>query len=228
MTGMSFPKDFHDVTLFGQDFSPESGVVLIHAATDQTKVLTALKANPGYASSAYGTYSVYTWTDKNKTLYGSYHGDSLIVMGQCEKILRPNSTCSMARVRASRPILRCRRGLARASFCVAGAGLSNLKPTNRPISPLLAQVDNAWISIGEQDPNVVIHNSITALTPEAAQQISTSLQGIQAMADLAGSAEDARPPPRPPPNCSRTSALKPPTKPSPLNCPFRWTPSAPR
>jgi hypothetical protein len=194
ITGLTYPQGLHDVTLYGRDFTPDAGVLLVHSNTDHAKIMNALQLNPAYASSTYGSYAVYTWADKGKTMHGSFHGDSLIVMSQSEKNVQAALDLldgKGAGLKADSSLL---TGAGKSTlFYIAAEGLTALQQEHHTKSPLLAQVDTGWISCDLQDKNMVLHGAIVVATAEAARQMCTSLEGIKAMVTLAGNAEDADP-----------------------------------
>ena len=63
ISGMHFPEDVHDVTLFGKSAADDSGVVVLHGKIDRDKTTAALQANPSYASQSYGSYQIMSWDD---------------------------------------------------------------------------------------------------------------------------------------------------------------------
>ncbi len=194
ITGLTYPQGLHDVTLYGQNFTPDAGVIVVHATTDHSKIMNALQLNPAYASTPYGSYEVYTWADKGKTMHGSFHGDSLIVMSQSEKSVESALDLLDGKGAGLKTGSNLLAGVGKGTLFYIGAeGLTALQQEHHVKSPLLAQVDTGWISCDLQDKNVVLHGAIVVATAEAAQQMCTSLEGIKAMVTLAGSAEDADP-----------------------------------
>jgi len=192
LSGMKIPQDLHDVTIYGKDFTPEGGVVLIHAVTDQAKVVNALKLNPTYASATYGAYEVHTWTDKGKTMHGSYHGAGLILISQSESNLQTALDVLDHKGDAVAPNSPLVAGANKGDLLyLAGTGLTELKPAKEPKSPVLAQVEGAVIAVREQGPNLLAHGTITASALEAAEQIRASLEGIKAIVTLSASGENA-------------------------------------
>jgi hypothetical protein len=191
VTGMKFPKDMHDVTLYGNSFEPDAGVILLHAHTDQEKTLAALKANPSYGSSTYGKYEIHTWEDKGKVLFGTYHDAELIILSNTSKNVEAAIDVLDHKTEPLKLSASLRAGIANGKLLfIAGDGLSNMK-TGKPQNPMLAQVDAAWIAIGEQGKDFVLHGAMVAKTIEAAQQLQASVDGIKAMVVLSGTSQDA-------------------------------------
>ena len=85
LTGMQFPQDCHDVTLYGASAQEEAGVVLLHAKIDKEKTMTSLQGNSAYGSQAFGEYQVVSWDDKGKKMFGAFHDESTVIIGRSEE-----------------------------------------------------------------------------------------------------------------------------------------------
>lgn len=191
LTGMHFPQDLRDVTLFGAS-SGEEAVALIHGTIDKAKTLAALQENPAYGSQAFGEYQVLTWDDKGKTMFGAFHDDSNVIIGRSEETVEgalktmdhkaPATGAVLAAGAKSQPMV-----------YFSGKDLIDMKKVGPLQSPMLAEMENAWISISEKADSAVVHANIVSRTPEATEQISTALEGIRAMVNLAANAENAAP-----------------------------------
>ena len=90
ITGAQFPRDLHDVTLYGRSADDQAGVVIVHAHVNRQQIVTLLQMNTAFASNAYGDYQVLTWhdDDKNKTMFGSFKDDSTMIISQTEDLVK--------------------------------------------------------------------------------------------------------------------------------------------
>jgi hypothetical protein len=194
LTGFRFPQDLHDVTLFGQSFTEEAVVVLIHAEVDQAKVLTTLAMAEGYRSVKYGQHEVHAWQDKGKQLYGAFASAKVVAIGRSQE----NMEKAIDLVNGKGESIQAEGGLAagaKASVIVyvAGEGLAQLRQAQGAKTPLLNDAEMAWVSLGEQEDSVVLRGAVGAKTPQTAEQMRASVEGIKAMVSLAAANENADP-----------------------------------
>jgi hypothetical protein len=188
ITGVRFPQDFHDVTLYGRSASEEAGVILCHVDADQDRIVAALQMNPDYSSSTYGNYEIHSWSDKGKTRFGAFHGKSLAIIGRSEENIKAALDTLDAKA----------GGLPTDSPLVGGAGaglvayasgedLAALTKGNRQRPPFLPLIDSTWVTIGEQGDHVLVTASVVGKTAAGAQQMRSILEGAKAMVTLTAS-----------------------------------------
>jgi hypothetical protein len=191
--GMSFPKDLHGVTMYGNSFQADSIVILLKAHSDQDKALAVLKGNPTYASTTYGSYEIHSWQDNGKTMFGSYHDAGLVVISSSEKNVQTALDAIDHKGQTLHPSATLRDAMTNGKlFFIAGDGLFNIK-TPEPQNPMLAQMDSAWLGASEAGKDFVMHASMSAKTVDAAQQLQTSAEGIKAMVVLSATSQNTDP-----------------------------------
>ncbi len=191
-TGFRFPQDLHDVTLYGQAFSEEAGVVVIHVTVDSSALLSQLALAPGYECFKHGEHEVHAWQDKGKQLYGSFQSKSVAVIGRSrenvEKAIDVLDGRSAA-VKAGAGLAEGAKGAVLAY--VGGSGLAELQKLQQAKTPLLNEAELAWVSIGEQEESVVVRAAVGTKTSQTAQQMKALLDGLKAMVSLAAANENA-------------------------------------
>jgi hypothetical protein len=192
ITGMHFPEDFHDVTVFGKSAAEDSGVVLIHGKIDKDKTMSALESNPSYASEMYGTYQVSNWDDKGVKNFGAFHGNDLVVLGRSAAIVEnalDTLDAKSASLKSDSPLAGGTQS--KALVYVAAKDVASLKKGNQAQSPLVLPIDSAAISFCEQENNLVIQGNVVAITSEAAVQMQQTVNGLRALMSLKSNADDA-------------------------------------
>lgn len=194
LTGMRFPQDLHDVTLFGASAGEAAGVVLIHANIDKEKTMTALQLNPSYASQRFGDYLVVTWDDNGRKMFGAFHDPSTVLIGRSIE----NIQGALKTMDGKAPSIEAGSTLAAGATpqllaFVAAKDLPELKQSGQPRSPMIADLENGWISVSEKGQDAVVQAALVSKTAEAAQQMCTGLEGIKAMVSLSANTENPDP-----------------------------------
>jgi hypothetical protein len=193
LTNAQFPRDLHDVTLYGRSSDQQAGVVIVHAHVDRHQIETFLKMNQGYASKTVGDYEILTWDDKGKSMHGAFHDDSTIIIANSEELVRDGlevmdgkSEC----IKDDSPLAAGTKPKLLASIATADFG--SLQKEGPAQSPMLGQVKNGWISVSESDGNAVVKADIVSDTPESATQLGQSIDGVKAMLGLAGNVKGGK------------------------------------
>jgi hypothetical protein len=193
ITGAKLPKDLHDITVLGKAFGPDAPVVLISATINKDQLLALLQGNVGYSVAKYGPHDVHSWDDKGKTMYGSFHTATQIVMGQDKDQVH----AALDLLDGKTPCLKADAALASGAGAgiiayIAGEGLAQLQD-GLAKSPLVQQMETAWVSLGEAKDTLVLKATIAAKTALVAEQIRASVEGIKAFVTLAAANEKADP-----------------------------------
>jgi len=66
-------KDFTGITMFADGIEPGNGVVLMHGAFDQQKLIQLALENDRYESFAHKTHTVHSWVEDRKKMYSFIH-----------------------------------------------------------------------------------------------------------------------------------------------------------
>ena len=187
LTNSQFPRDLHDVTLYGRSTDEQAGVVIVHAHVDRQQILTLVKMNPGYGLKTVGDYDILTWTDKGKTLHGAFHDDSTMIIGNSEELVRDGLEVIDGKsdsIKEDSPLAAGTKPKLLAF--VAAANFADLQKNGAAQSPMMSQVKNGWISVTESESNVVLTADVVSNTAESASQLGQSIDGLKAMLSLAG------------------------------------------
>ncbi len=185
ITGAQFPRDLHDITLYGRSADDQAGVVIVHAKVDRARTLTLLSMNAGYDTKPYGDYHLVTWHDdqKNRPMYGAFKDDSTILIAQTEDLVKSALDVmdgKSAGIRIDSPLAAGAKPQLLAF--VAADDLPTLKKKNgQEQSPVIQQMQNAWISLSESDDNAVLDAKVTASDADSAMRLNDLLNGVKAM-----------------------------------------------
>ncbi len=192
-TGMQFPDDVHDVTLYGRAAGDEAGVVVLHGKIDHNRTIAALQMNPDYTQTDYGKYQVMSWPDKEKKLFGAFHDDSTVVVGRTQANIEAALDTMDAKAECVKEGPLAAGATPQLLVYVAVKDLAGLQRDKDAQSPLLKRISSGWVGLSEKDGNAVVHANLTTATPEMAEQLHTAIEGIKAMVSLAAEGANADP-----------------------------------
>ena len=185
-------KDGHAVTLYGTDYSPRTGALLLYATADHDKVLDYLKTKPDFAESKTddGT-SVYTWTEKlgrgkGHKVWAAFPKHGVGVNAENEEALKAALAVFSGKesLSSSSPLL---GENPKGTFLhLAATDLSSAHlPGN---SPLIKQLDEIYANIGETDGDDFVGVKVKTTDADAAKKIRSILEGVSGMISLQASA----------------------------------------
>jgi hypothetical protein len=196
--GLDPQKVLHGATAYGTDFAPHSGVVIFYATADKEKLLSYLKAKPGFETSktADGDHDVYSWNENmgkgdKRTFWASFPKTGVGVLSESAESLK-----------AALDVIGGKGGLASDSPLLADApkgtflrggivGLTAAKLPNQ--MQLVRQIDEVNLSAGENDGEDFIHVKVQTTADEAPKQIKSILDGFRNMIGLqAGKQREAQ------------------------------------
>lgn len=189
-TGISFPKDVHDVTLYGWDSQPDNGVVLVHATVDQQKLLALLTISPDFATHQEDGRDIYTWKTKGRQTYGAFAAADLTVIAHSQQSLDE----ALATLDGKNPPLEPDSAL--------NAGIRPgvlLYLTGRNFASLgakaaiLSHIRSGWLGVSEEADRLVISASVTADDSQSAHQMYAGAEGVKALAELSAGDDNADP-----------------------------------
>jgi hypothetical protein len=183
ITGASFPRDLNDVTLYGRSSDDAAGVVIVHAHVNRQQIETLLKMNLAYESKPYGDYQLLTWhdDDKNKTMFGTFRDDSTMIIARSADLVR----FALDVMDGKSPSIKVDSPLAAGAkpqllAFVAASSLKDLKKPGEDQSPVIQQMQSAWISLTETNGNADLKASVVADTAQNAEQLTHLLDGVKA------------------------------------------------
>jgi hypothetical protein len=194
ITGLRFPQDFHDVTLYGRTSGDEAGVILCHADADQQRIIAALQMNPDYSSSTYGNYEIHSWTDKGKTRFGAFHDKTLAVLARSEENVKSALDTldgKAGALQADSPLV---GGAAPGLIAyVAGENLAALWKGGGQPPPFVPLIDSVWLTVNEEGDHELVKANVVGKTADAATQMRSILEGAKAMVTVTAANQSADP-----------------------------------
>ncbi len=81
-TGLAFPHDLIDVTLYGTGYDDDSACILLHAHFNRARTIAFLRQNPQFSTIDYHGHALIGWRDqgRDRLMFGSFaSGDIAIV-----------------------------------------------------------------------------------------------------------------------------------------------------
>jgi len=191
LTGIQFPQSVHDVTIYGLAADEEAGVIIAHADVDQERLLNLLKNNPDYTVEEYRDYTIHHWKDHGKQLYGTFAPGRLTIIAHSSKNIQGILDALDGKAPSVKPDSALAAGAKPGILVYVAAG--DLATLIQPPNPIIQQATSFWAAISEQADKFVLHGGVTAATPEAAEQMRTSLEGVRAILTLTANGENADP-----------------------------------
>lgn len=192
-TGLTFPRDLHELTIFSSTFDDKELVIVIGADFDQNKILQALPHAQNFAKEAHGKFDIMSWEDKGKQVNGAFFSPTRVLIGQSKDAIAKALDVMSGQAAGQKEdstLATAAKG-ANALGYVAGKGLGDLMRKNDPKNPLVGQVDAAAIALAEKDNQAMLTGTFTAKDAKTAEQLRTSLEGLKAMAALLANGENA-------------------------------------
>jgi hypothetical protein len=194
VTNAQFPRDLHDVTLYGRSADDDAGVVIIHAHVDRKQTMTLLQLNPSFASTSVGDYDLLTWDDKGKSIHGCFRDDNTMIIGRSAEVVRDALDVMDGKsesIKVDSPLAAGAKPQLLAF--IAASDLATLKKQGAKPSPLASQVQSAWISLSESDGNAVIKADIQANSEDAATQLDQIVAGTKAFIAMSAQSDETKP-----------------------------------
>jgi hypothetical protein len=205
-SGMHFPRDLHDVTVYGRAAGDAAAVVVVHAKMSREQLMAALQFANNYSSDLFGQYEIASWDDDNRPLFAAFHDGATLVIARDED----NVKSALDVMDGKAPRLAPGDALAAgakqpALLYVAATDLPSLTPPGARPNPVLKQVDHGWLAVTERPASTTrpttapaVHDvalgvTLTAKSPDAAQQLQASAAGLKAMVGFAAMSDTAAP-----------------------------------
>lgn len=190
VSGATYPRDLHSLTLYGCDFTEQGVTLQIHAGADVDRILRLLKRNPRYRSYQVGNRLVFSWEDQGRQLFGCFYQGDRLVMGWSQKALEHALAVIDGReagLKADSPLA---GGLPPAAgpaplLSMACLDLASLRQEGLVKSPLLAPVHSAWMRLGDEGGIASVQARAQTDGPDSAEHLRVSVEGLKAIAALA-------------------------------------------
>jgi hypothetical protein len=219
-SGMRFPRDLHDVTIYGKDAGDTNAVTLVHARMNRDQFMAALvNFAPNAAADSLGKYDTVSWDDGDRKMFATFHDESTLIFARSEANLGWALDAIDGKVPHVAPTDRLAAGAAKppAGAPAVLAYAATVEPADlmgqaskRPVNPLLKQVDGGWLTIVERpatastrpttgpatqpaSDDVAVHVVVMAQTADGANQLVSGGNGLRFMVGMAATSKTADP-----------------------------------
>jgi len=180
-SGMHFPRDLHDVTVYGRAPGDAAAVVVVHAKMSREQLMAALQFANNYSSDLFGTYEIASWDDDDRPIFAAFHDGSTLVIARDEDNVKSALDVMDGKLPRLAPGDALAAGAKQPALVyVAATDLPSLTPPGAGPNPVLKQVDHGWLTLA-------------AKSPDAAQQLQASAAGLKAMVGFAAMSDTAAP-----------------------------------
>jgi hypothetical protein len=190
-TGINVAKDVTSITFCGdgQKERENAGFVILNGQWDVAAVAAAFPKAKNFATREYGKYVIMNWDD-NTTLYACLVNNSLAIMAASETVLKKALDTLDGKIPniASDPAFVDFNPVAKKPFIIARVKDVNAMAANDQRAAAAQQVSTISLQVEEAvgGNGVNIDVDLGAISAEAAEQLATMLNGMQAMAQMQG------------------------------------------
>ncbi|MEN9362598.1 MAG: hypothetical protein RL095_4133 [Verrucomicrobiota bacterium] len=187
LSGIDLRRDLKGVTLFSKASRPGEGTLMVHGRIDRDKILSFAKLAEDHRSSPHEGVELHSWTPRKgagqRLAWMAFPRPDLMILSDSKESLAAVIDTAAGRAERLAPT-----GLAALlpkdrTFVAAASGLDSL-PAGRPASPLLRQIKDFSLSMGEVEGQIDMQLDLNAIDDTAAQQLKTMLDGFVAMAKM--------------------------------------------
>jgi len=185
--------DVRDVTVYGNGPDREEAVVLIEGNFDEEKLLALVRLNEHHEEIEYGDITLHRWLHEDKKssesqmMYGCLYNGNLVVMSAgLDAVTRAVDVLKGAASNAASGVFnQAELNAQGAFFQVAANGVAQMAQEQGKAAGF-GQTDAIGLAVGEIEGTFYIDLGLLAKSEEAASNISKILEGITALAVLAG------------------------------------------
>lgn len=187
-------KDVRDVTVYGRDKDRNGAVILIEGQFNPEKVVAVVRMNPQYQEIPYQGVTIHQWPNEEKkdgqttsqTMYGYLHNGRQIVLSSGLDALKQAVDTLKGPAGAAGSLLSQVPESPKGVFLQATAIDIGAMAGEDPQAALLKQTDLVTLTAGQTADNLAAELRLRSASPEVAESLVQMLQGIIAMAQLAG------------------------------------------
>lgn len=189
MTGIDFAKDVSTITVFGEDVGENGAVAILHGTWDIDKLSALLPLAKNFTAQKYGEHTVMSWEDRTPR-FVCFVSTELAVFAANEERLR----LALDTLDGRKPNLMANEAfadinpVAKKPFVIMQAVGVNTLAKGQQQAAALQNTEALRLMITEAPAtkNVALDIELTSVSPDAADQMSRMLQGMQAMAQMQG------------------------------------------
>ncbi len=192
--------DVRDATLYGAGGDRKKAVVLIDGKFDQDKLLALVRMNAEHAEFDHGDVTIHRWLHEEKKgeesthqmMYGCLCDGHLVVMsGDLDVTKRAVDAVRSPSAGAAAELLDAVTSDGNGAFFqVAGTGVGAMAG-DEPQAALLRQTEALRLHLGETAGKVFVRIALEAKSQEMAQSMGQMIEGLIAMATMAGQDQPA-------------------------------------
>jgi hypothetical protein len=181
-------RDVTGITMYGSEFKPKEGVILLRGIFKTQNLINLLNTDPSRLEHPYKSYVIYEWTSPYRDRKGfvTFYSDNLIILGSSEAYVQESLDVmdgSGENISSSLALQSLPEIPAGAIFVAAAVEFSQI-PEIQPKSAMLSQMDELTVVLGEVDQNVYVDLGMTAQSVELADQTQQFIYGMLAFAEI--------------------------------------------
>jgi len=192
--------DVHDATLYGAGPDRKKAVVLIDGQFDRDKLLALVRMNAEHAEFVHDGMTIHRWLHEEKKgqesthqmMYGCLYDGHLVVMSGDLDVTRRAIDAVRSRTADAPADLLGSAASDRdgAFFQIVATGVGAMAG-NEPQAAMLRQTEAIRLHVGDAAGKVFITIALEGKSPEVAQNVGKMIEGMIAMATLAGQDQPA-------------------------------------
>ena len=217
-SGMHFPNDLHDVTVYGAAAGDGAAVTVVHAKMSKDQLTAALQFANNYGNEIFGKYEILTWNDNGDPKAAAFHDDSTFVIAATAdhvKAALDTMDAKAARAPADSPLfagaVKPAAGQPPTLVYLATLDLAGLAKPGETPNLMVKQIDSGFVTLTERPAaattnpsaggaptgaaaaDAVVKLTVRAKSPEAAQQLQTMAGGLKAFVGMQAANQAADP-----------------------------------
>ncbi|MBC8216895.1 MAG: hypothetical protein H8E73_00370 [Planctomycetes bacterium] len=185
--------DVRDVRVYGNGPAREEAVVMIEADFDQEKLLALVRLNEHYEEIEYGDITLNRWlhedekSGESQMMYGCLcNGDLVVMSAGLDAVTQAVDVLKGTASNAASGVFDQAELNARGAFLQVAANDVAQMAQEQGKGAGFGQTDAIGLAIGETEGTFYIYLGLLAKSEEAASNITKILEGIGALAALAG------------------------------------------
>lgn len=185
--------DIRDITVYGNGPDPENAVVMIDADLDILKLLALVRLNEQYVEIDLGNIMLHRWlqkhekSGKSQMMYGYLHSGNIVVISAgIDAITQAVDVLKGAANNAATGVFDQPELNAQGAFLQVAVNDVAQMAQDRDKAAAFGQADTIGLAAGENEGAFYIDFALSAKSDRAASSITKILEGIGALAALAG------------------------------------------
>jgi hypothetical protein len=181
-------RDITGVTMYGSEFKPKQGVILLTGAFKTENMIALLNTDPSHVVHSYDSYEIHEWVSpcRGRNGFTAFYNDNLIVLGSSLEYVHESLDVIDGRAGniSSNLTLQTMPDVPAGAIFVAAAVQFSQEAATNPQSAILSQMDEVSVAIGEVGQTVYIDLGMNAQTEEIADQTIQFVNGMLAFAEM--------------------------------------------